>query len=128
MDRTELDWVPLNITLESHDIRNLSDDSIAAYVRLRIEFFSKGKLPTSDDTIKRIAKLEKPRQWLKVQQELQSEVFTADWRHPKWETALRDAKERYAKNHRRTAPATAARAANRQPAQEIDPDYEPIPF
>jgi uncharacterized protein YdaU (DUF1376 family) len=109
-------------------IRNLSDDSTAMYVRLRVEFFSKGRLPTNDDALKRIAKLEKPRQWLKVREELLREVFTDDWRHLKWERALKTAEDRLADNRRKTGPARAVRAANRQPVPEVDPDYEPIPF
>jgi hypothetical protein len=130
MDSTELDWVPLNIKEETHSIRNLCDESIAAFVRLRIEFFSKGRLPTHDDAISRIVKLQRPRQWLKVNHELKSEVFTEDWRNPDWESTLKAAQARIASGRARTAPATAARAARRQaaPAPEVDPDFEPIPF
>jgi hypothetical protein len=132
MAQTEIDWFKLNIAEESLAIRNLSDESIAAYVRLRIEFFSKGKLPTSDDAIKQLAKLEKPRQWLKVRDELLRDVFQDGWHRPKWDNALKDAEARLADSRRKTEPARAARAANRQPAPspipEIDPDYEPIPF
>jgi uncharacterized protein YdaU (DUF1376 family) len=127
MPQTELDWVPLNIREESHDIRDLSDESIAAYVRLRNEYFSTGSLPTSDDAIKDIAKLEKPRQWVKVMTQLKRHVFNDGWRHPKWERALRAAEDRLADNRRKTAPARLARAANRQPAAPVYDDSE-IPF
>jgi hypothetical protein len=128
MAQTEIDWFKLNIAEESLAIRNLSDESIAAFVRLRIEFFSKGRLPTNDDAIKQLAKLEKPRQWLKVRDELLRDVFQDGWRRPKWDNALKDAEDRLADNRRKTAPARSARAANRQPLPEVDPDYEPIPF
>ena len=129
MAQTEIDWFKLNIAEESLAIRNLSDDSIAAYVRLRIEFFLKGQLPTNDDAIKQIAKLEKPRQWLKVRDELLRDVFQDGWRRPRWDNALKDAEDRLADSRRKTAPARAARAANRQSAPEIDPDYDSsIPF
>jgi hypothetical protein len=124
MDSTELDWVPLNIKEETHSIRNLCDESIAAFVRLRIEFFSKGKLPPGDDAICRIAKLQRPRQWLTVKHELKSEVFTEDWKNPGWEKALVMAKAKIESGRARTAPATAARAANRQPAARAHDDYD----
>jgi uncharacterized protein YdaU (DUF1376 family) len=128
MPQTELDWVPLNIREELYDIRYLSDDSIAAYLRLRNAYFSMGRLPTNDDAIKDIAKLERPRQWPKVMTQLKRSVFNDDWSHPKWGRALASAEGRLADNRRKTAPARAARAANRNPAPEVDPDYEPIPF
>ena len=130
MDSTELDWVPLNIKEESHHIRNLCDEFIAAFVRLRIEFFSKGRLPTSDDAISRIAKLQRPRQWLKVKHELKSEVFTEDWINPDWENTLKAAQARIASGRARTAPATAARAARRPaaPAETARSYDEDVPF
>jgi hypothetical protein len=128
MAQTELDWVPLNIREESYDIRNLSDESIAAFVRLRIEFFSKGKLPTNDEAIEEIAKLQRPRQWLKVKHELLRDVFEDGWRRPRWEHALKAAEDRLADNRRKTGPARAARAANRRP-EPAQPDYDSsIPF
>jgi hypothetical protein len=130
MAQTEIDWFKLNIAEESLAIRNLSDESIAAFVRLRIEFFSKGRLPTNDDAIKQLAKLEKPRQWLKVRDELLRDVFQDGWRRPKWDNALKDAEARLADSRRKTGPARAARAANRAgPAPEAGGDYdETIPF
>jgi hypothetical protein len=128
MSRTELDWVPLNLGEEALDICRLSDEATAAYLRLRIEFFSKGCLPTNDSAIESIARLERKRQWIKVMGELKEHVFNPGWRHAKWERALEIAEGRLADNRRKTEPARLARAANRQPAPEVDPDYEPIPF
>jgi hypothetical protein len=65
---------------------------------------------------------------LKVRDELLRDVFQDGWRRPKWDNALKDAEDRLADNRRKTAPARSARAANRQPLPEVDPDYEPIPF
>jgi|ERR1700677_1628604 len=109
MAKTELEWVPLRILEQFHDIRNLSEESIAAYTRLQLEFFSTGSLPEEDDAIKRIVKLARPRQWPKVKEELQRDVFNDGWRHKKWERALADAEQRLAKNRAKTANATAAR-------------------
>jgi hypothetical protein len=122
MSRTELDWVPLNLGEEALDTCRLSDEATAAYLRLRIEFFSKGCLPTNDSAIESIVRLERKRQWLKVMGELKEHVFNAGWRHAKWERALAVAEGRLADNRRKTEPARAARAANRPtPAHE---DYD----
>lgn len=130
MARTELDWVPLNIGEEALDICRLSDEATAAYLRLRIEFFSKGGLPTNDFAVELIVRLERKRQWLKVMGELKEHVFNAGWRHPKWERALEVAEDRLADNRRKTQPARAARASNRQPVPaSAATDYsDEVPF
>jgi uncharacterized protein YdaU (DUF1376 family) len=123
MSKLELEWVPLYILEQSHDIRNLSDESVAAYTRLQVEFFSTGKLPVDDNAVRRIAKLERSRQWATVKEQLQKDVFTDGWRHTKWERALEDAQQRIAKNRSRTAAATAAR--NAAPPER---EYGDVPF
>jgi hypothetical protein len=121
MARTELDWVPLNIGEESLDICRLSDEATAAYLRLRIEFFSKGVLPTNDSAIESIVRLERKRQWVKVMGELKAHVFNPGWRHPKWERALEAAGGRLADNRRKTEAARAKLAQNRQQTGALRP-------
>jgi hypothetical protein len=128
MSKADIDWIPLKIKDEFIDIRNLSNDSIAAFVRLRIEFFTNGQLPKGDDAIRRVTKLERSKRWDGIMRELKENLFTDDWRCPAWEELLRTTQGKVAARRRQTEPATAARAANRQPAPEVDPDYEPIPF
>ena len=128
--RTLIDWVPLYLEAEFDDIKRLSDEAIAAYVKLRSEYFSVGELPKVDDDLKSVADLDRPKLWPKVRAELQKHVFAEDWNHPVWERMLRTAEERLAKNRARTAPATEARKASAaaRRVEARDPDEEPIPF
>jgi hypothetical protein len=63
--------------------RALSRPAFKAYTSLYLFFFKNGYLPTDDDSVKSITRLNK-RQWPKAREELQRHVFAKDWSCLKW--------------------------------------------
>jgi hypothetical protein len=112
MPKTTVEWVNLRILEESDDVRRLSTEACAAYIRLRVEFFTMGRLPNDDDDLKKIAGV--GHKLSAVRDQLQKYVFTHDWRNPKWEAALSESEKRLVSYRGRTDKATGVRMAKGQ--------------
>jgi uncharacterized protein YdaU (DUF1376 family) len=110
MTKDELEWAPMYMMQDARDIRGLSDEAVAAYFRLKIEYYLRGELPT-DDEVKKIAEV-RPQKWRAVRAELMK-VFSANWQHEKRDKVLKESRQKLASYRSRAQTASAAAAAVR---------------
>jgi len=135
MTQDELEWAPMYMMQDARAIRGLADEAVAAYFRLKIEYYLRGELPTGDDDkeIKKIADLGRPRQWNSIKAELMKAGFSENWRHEKWDKILKEARQKLEFHRSRAAKASAAAAETRAarhpaPAPAPAPEGEDCPF
>ena len=84
-------WMPLYIADYLRDTRHLSTLQHGAYFLLICEFWSKGKLPSTDAERRRVTGMT-AKQWLTNRSTIAA-FFDADWRHTRIERELEKAKD-----------------------------------
>jgi uncharacterized protein YdaU (DUF1376 family) len=104
----------------------LSIPATGVFHRLQVKFFQLGELPTDDEKIRKLVKWPaKDRNWKAVCDELQEDVFTKDWRNPRWEAVLGESRAT-SQNNARSAKARWDRPTPPPPPDSYDgPDGEP---
>lgn len=84
-------WMPLYVGDYLRDTRHLTTIQHGAYLLLIMEYWTKGKLPDTDDERRRITSMT-GKQWLSNRQAIAS-LFTPDWRHARIERELNKSAE-----------------------------------
>jgi uncharacterized protein YdaU (DUF1376 family) len=84
-------WMPLYIADYLQDTRHLSTLQHGAYLLLIMEYWTKGKLPSSDAERARVTAMTR-KQWLSNRLALAA-LFDADWRHARIERELEKARD-----------------------------------
>ena len=74
-------WMPLYVGDYLRDTRHLTTIQHGAYLLLIMEYWTKGKLPSTDAERRRITSMT-GKQWLSNRLAIAS-MFTPDWRHPR---------------------------------------------
>ncbi len=84
-------WMPLYVADYLRDTRHLTTLQHGAYLLLIMEYWSKGKVPSTDAERARVTALTR-RQWLSNRTAIAA-MFEADWRHKRVDEELEKAKE-----------------------------------
>ncbi len=84
-------WMPLYIADYLRDTRHLTTLQHGAYLLLIMEYWTKGKVPSTDAERARVTALN-PKQW-RSNKSVIAEMFEPDWRHARIERELEKAKE-----------------------------------
>jgi uncharacterized protein YdaU (DUF1376 family) len=81
-------WFKCYVNEEIADTRLLSVEARGAYFFLMLTYFSSEYgLPTDEKELRQITGVA-ARKWPAVRDELQRRLFTADWRHPRWDRQI----------------------------------------
>ncbi len=84
-------WMPLYVADYLRDTRHLTTLQHGAYLLLIMEYWSKGKLPSTDAERARVTAMT-PKQWLSNRLTLAA-LFEPDWRHPRIDRELAKAND-----------------------------------
>jgi uncharacterized protein YdaU (DUF1376 family) len=89
---TKRPWMPLYVADYLGDTAHLNTAEHGAYLLLIMHYWTKGRLPLSEESIQRITRMTN-RQWKKSRDVLKS-FFVADWRHHRVEKEIAQAIEK----------------------------------
>lgn len=84
-------WMPLYVADYLRDTRHLTTLQHGGYLLLIFEYWSKGKLPSTDFERRRVTGMS-PKQWLTNRSAIAA-MFSSDWRHDRIERELEKANE-----------------------------------
>jgi uncharacterized protein YdaU (DUF1376 family) len=102
-------WMPLYVADYLADTAHLSTIEHGAYILLIMHYWTKGSLPSDDDTVRRITRLDK-RQWV-AHRDILASMFLTGWRHKRIDNELAKAIEKSKANsanaHKRHAERTS---------------------
>lgn len=79
-------FLNLNIGDFLRDTQNLGATNTGAYLLLLMHYVARGQLPTADDELRQIARMD-AQQWRRNKSKLQK-FFDANWRQPRIETDI----------------------------------------
>lgn len=103
-------WMPLYIADYLADTAHLSTIEHGAYILLIMHYWTKGSLPSDDDTVRRITRLDK-RQWV-AHRDILASMFLPGWRHKRINSELAKAIEKSKANSANAHKRHAERSTN----------------